>query len=330
MGVRVTPELDTLNSLAVIADLGVEREPDISFDGENYLVVWSDGIFGYDHRVRAARVTPTGAVIDTGIYFGIGAQLEYRPCVDFDGDRYLAVWYNYSDDPHGLFGRFINTQCQLEGDKIEIRIFGYGYPFEPDIAFCDSNYLIVWNEISATVDDDVYGQIVARNGELINGPIPIAISSDYENAPRVCASTDLFLVVWNRNSIVYGQWISILGDLIGGDFRISVTDNDNRNSPDVAISEENALIAWHEYHTNNFDIYGNTTRILSTVENKYEDLRAQYYRTIFIGNKMDIPWILNKRIYDINGCEVNRTRMIPGIYFIEIEDETYIKAVKVE
>ena len=330
MGVRVTPELDTLNSFAVIADLGVEREPDIAFDGNNFLVVWSDGIFGYDHKVRAARVTPDGAVIDTGTYFGIDAHVEFRPCVDFDGNRYFAVWYNYSDDPYGLHGRFINTQCQLDGEAIEIRKVNYGYPFEPDIAFCDSNYLIVWNEMSASVDDDVFGQIVTSNGELINGPILIASSSDYENVPRVCAAADRFLVVWNRNTYVYGQWISTQGELIGGNFLISMIYNDNRNYPDVAISEESALIAWHEYHTNNFDIYGNTTSIVGTIEDKNENLHKQYYSTIFLGDRIDGHYLLGKRIYDISGRRLNKTAIAPGIYFIEIDSKQWMKAIKVK
>jgi hypothetical protein len=328
MGVRVTPGLSVMNAFPVIAEPGVEREPDIAYDGENYLVVWSDGIFGYDHKVRAARVTVSGAVIDTGIDFGAHAYYEYRPCVEFDGDRYLAVWYNYSDDPYGLFARFITTECQLSGEKIEIRLIDYAFSFEPDIAFCDSNYLIVWNEMSPNVDHDVYGQIVGRNGELVNGPVLIAVSPEYENAPRVCAGDSRFLVVWNRNSEVYGQWLSVNGDLIGNNFRISTAGNDNRNSPDVSMCEGNALVAWHEFNTDNFDIFGNTVTDL-VLPDAQAPLFLPYYHTVFSGEDIDILNFSHCRIFDVNGRETGRKKLIPGIYFIEMPGKMFIKLIKI-
>ena len=82
-----------LNTILVKADSEVSREPDIVFGGDNYLVVWSDGTFGGEYKVQAARVTPDGAVLDSGVVFGMGAYCEYRPTVAFDGERYFAVWY---------------------------------------------------------------------------------------------------------------------------------------------------------------------------------------------------------------------------------------------
>jgi hypothetical protein len=49
MGVRVTPDLDTLNTFYVCnpaEDSLMETDPVVTFTGENYLVVWSDEKYG--------------------------------------------------------------------------------------------------------------------------------------------------------------------------------------------------------------------------------------------------------------------------------------------
>ena len=326
---RVTPTLDTINSIPIKADAGVEREPDITFDGTNYVVVWSEGDFGAAHKVRAARVTTEGVVLDTGILFGKDTYLEYRPSIAFDGTRFLAVWYTY-DVPYGVFGRFLNTQAQPDGDAFDIRVTSTGHFFEPDIAYADGKYLIVWYEQTATAGDEIFGQIVTSNGTLLGNVIPIAVGPGYQSNPRICSDDSSFIVVWHQNSKIYGQKVSANGQLIGTNFEISDPTTNERSFPDIASGPDNCLTVWMQYSNGSYDIYGNL------------DIATGLFHTedYFIQNRATIPtlvcgslnYLLNDEsntLYDIAGRKVTSASLAPGVYFLKRGDEILTKIVKV-
>jgi hypothetical protein len=318
-----------LNTILVKADSDVSREPDITFDGDNYLVVWSDGTFGGEHKVQAARVTPDGAVLDSGVVFGMGAYCEYRPAVAFDGQRYFAVWYNYNHNPAGLFGRFISPECQPEGHELAIRILSEGGLLDPDIAFGDSSYLVVWNEPSLYYDDDVYGQLVSVDGDLIGDVIRIAHGSSYQYNARICAGDSLYLVVWNQNSAIYGQWIAMPGQLVGSNFQISDTVSCTRDLPSLAIGNTECLVAWQQFHDDNYDIFANLDIQLGVEQTSEVWQNHEFLGATIISGPLHLPFNVNCRIFDISGRKVEPGHLGPGIYFIEIDGKIVQKVIKI-
>lgn len=316
-----------LNAILIKADSDVSREPDITFDGNNYLVVWSDGTFGGEHKVQAARVTPDGAVLDSGVVFGMGAYCEYRPAVAFDGQRYFAVWYNYAHIPAGLFGRFISPECQPEGHELAIRILSEDALLDPDIAFGDSSYLVVWNEPSLYYDDDVYGQLVSVDGDLIGDVIPIAHGSSCQYNARVCAGDSLYLVVWNQNSAIYGQWIAMSGQLVGSNFQISDTVSCTRDFPSLAIGNTECLVAWQQFHDDNYDIFGNLDIQLGVEQTPGVWQDHEFVGATVISGPLHLPFNVNCRVFDISGRNVEPGHLGPGVYFFMLatEQETMIR-----
>jgi len=330
IGVRVTPDLDTLASIPIKADYGVERDPDVAFDGTNYLVVWSEGIFGGEFKVKAARVTTDGVVIDSGIPFGGGAMFEYKPVVAFDGSRYLSVWYNYSQDPKGIFGRFIDTDCQPQGPVLEIRASNLDHLFDPDIAFCNDNYLIVWNEpLVVGSDDDLLAQLVSKSGVLVGDTIIIATGSKNQLTPRLTVSDNHFLVTWNQESKICGQWLDSNGKLIGGNFEISDPDIYDRSLPDIAFGNNNCLAVWMEYHTDEFDIYGNVDHGIKIKELFTSNINRQVVLpTIMRYNSPQLRSGL--LLYDVSGRRVSTFSLLPGIYFVEKDGRVEQKLIIVK
>ena len=169
---RVTPDMDTINSFEICAKIEIQTYPSVVFDGQNYIVVWSDNNFGGSYYyVAAARVTPGGVVLDTGacITSGVGSS-EYRARIAYDGNRCLVVWPKSSGP---IYGRFINSDCQPEGD---IFIIGFAPAGGPNIAFDGSNYLVVW--YTGTYPGlELYGHLVSPQGALVGSPISIAHGS---------------------------------------------------------------------------------------------------------------------------------------------------------
>ncbi|AKF86337.1 hypothetical protein MFUL124B02_24945 [Myxococcus fulvus 124B02] len=65
------------------------RAPSVAFDGTNHVVAWMEG-----SQVRAARVSPGGAVLDTTPWemSPVESSLEQRPTVVSDGISSLVLW----------------------------------------------------------------------------------------------------------------------------------------------------------------------------------------------------------------------------------------------
>lgn len=325
---RVTPGLDTINSLPVKADAGVEREPDIAFGTSDYIAVWSEGEFGGMHKVRAARITPQGVVLDTGILYGKDSFLEYRPGIDFDGTRFLGIWYNYTE-PYGVFGRFLTDQAQPDGDEFTIRSSDSCHLFQPDIAYAQSKYLVVWNEQTAYTGDEIYGQLIDPQGNLYGDVIPIAVGPGFQSNPRV-AGDNAFLVVWDQNGAICGQWVSPEGMLTGSPFEISDPTNFTRMSADIAFGGQTCLTVWMQFTNDNYDIYGNLDTSVGTHEmdepiGKQRSISATICR-VSLGRFLHGQYVL----YDISGRKIEHEPAGQGIYFLKKDGHTWQKIIVIE
>jgi hypothetical protein len=327
MGVRVTADLDTLHSLAIKADAGVEREPDITFDGNNYIVVWSEGVFASMHKVRATRVTAQGAVLDSGIPFGKDSYLEYRPSIAFDGARCLAVWYNYTT-PLGVFGRFLNDQAQPDGDAFEITVSSNIHLYQPDIAFAGDRYLVVWNEQTPYTGDDIFGQIIDPFGTLHGNVIPIGVGPGYESNPRVAGGA-AFLVVWDQNGKIMGQRISAQGQLVGVNFEISDTSSNDRLSADIAAGTENYLAAWMQYNNNSYDIFGNLDVALGINRVREDRITPDHLEATIVKGSLARYLVGESTLYDVTGRRIDHESITTGIYFLKKGGKITTKIIKV-
>ena len=280
------------------------------------------------HKVRAARVTTQGAVLDSGIFFGKDSYLEYHPSVSFGGGHRLAVWYAY-DAPYGVFGRFLNEQARPVGDAFEITLSQANHYYNPDIAYTNGRFLIVWNEQTTYAGDEIFGQIVDTCGVLINDCIPIAVGPGYQSMPRVTAD-NTFLTIWSQDGNIHGQRISPDGQLIGEELQISDPFSGDRSSPDIAIGEENCLAVWMQYDINSYDIFGNLD-MTAGIHELQEILLHENHAgpTILTGSLQQYLSRENTVVYDISGRRIRYETFSPGVYFIIDDTQHVTKIVKV-
>jgi hypothetical protein len=73
---------------------GLQQNPVVASDGENFLVVWEDfGTHWPDAHIFATRVSSAGQVLDPGgIEIAYTYDTEEHPSVTFDGRNYLVSW----------------------------------------------------------------------------------------------------------------------------------------------------------------------------------------------------------------------------------------------
>jgi hypothetical protein len=268
--VRVTPEMDTINSFEICPKFLIQTYPAVAFDGQNYIVVWSDNNFGGSYYyLAAARVTPGGVVLDTGacISSGTGSS-EYRAKIAYDGNRSLVVWPKSSGP---IYGRFINSQCQPEGNVFVIASAPAG---GPDIAFDGTNYLVVYF-VGTYPTLELYGQLVSTQGALVGGPISIALGSECHRWADIVFDGANYLVVWqtglnNAGQKIYGQFIGADGSLVGGNFMICDNTSQERWWSAIAVSDSNFIAVWGQGYGSACNIWGNVDVAITGVNEDEE------------------------------------------------------------
>jgi len=316
--VRVTPDLDTLNTFYICnpaEDSFMETDPAITFTGENYLVVWSDEKYGPSNTFHpfAARVTPSGVVLDSGVKVSTSNGYEYRPNVADDGTRSLVVW---SGSSNGSYGRFVNRDGLPEGEVFQV---ASGTASGPNLCFGDSCYLVVWHE-GTYPSLQLYGSLVSKQGDLIGSTIPIATEPGCNRWAALAYDGQNFLTVWmsgenNLPETIFGRFIANDGSLVGDRFPVSGTSAVMRWWPALAFSDSNCLVAWEQ--GTGYDVYGNVdVHVTGVAEPSSGPATARARRpSVVSGGISDrVP------LYDALGRRSQALK--PGVYFTREAGQT--------
>lgn len=302
----------------------MQANPAVAFNGTNYIVTWNDRRFAIN-RIVASRVTPAGAVLDTGNVIGAVGVDEQCPDIEYDGSRCLAVWGRYTA-PFGVDGRFVNAQA-LPVDTV-MRIANtatYKY-MNPKLATSGSRYLVVWNDMNMlTYDYSVYGQLMSAQGQLIGSQITIAEEDSPEKTPQVIYDGSKFLVAWDDSGVIKGRFIDTLGQLMGMSFNISATSSWMRSFPWISASTTNYLVAWEEARATK-DIYANLDMAIGIHEFEFDRKPLSESNTTTYCNSLK-DYSEGCDIYNIAGMPIDPLHAGSGIYFVKHEQTGSIKKI---
>jgi len=186
-GARITPDGQILGGLEITSnEMGV-YPPDVTFGGQNYLVVWTD----YRNEradIYAARVSRDGEVLDpAGI--PIDTSIDYDkqgPAVSFDGTNYFVVYSRTTPDwSYDIYGKRVNQAGNVLEPPIPIST-AEDDQYSPSLDFDGTKYLIVWQDFR-TMELDIYGARILPSGILLdtNG-IPFITQPEGRFCPMVC------------------------------------------------------------------------------------------------------------------------------------------------
>ncbi len=234
-----------------------QADPQVAFDGRNFLVVWSDDRLRPDpddpqDDVFGARVTRAGVVLDRdGIRISTAAEQQLDPSVAFDGSRFLVVWTDTGSGSGDISGaRMTTTGMVLDANGFVISSGPKGQG-DPVVAFDGTRYLVAWSEESGELYD-IFGARVSRAGKTLD-PKPIRISRGGRawDAPAVAFGDENYLVAWTDWETGYSQ--DILGARVsrGGSVLdpqgvlIARSENDD-GGQSVAFDGSNYLVVWTE------------------------------------------------------------------------------------
>ncbi|MDH5186830.1 MAG: hypothetical protein OEW70_07200, partial [candidate division WOR-3 bacterium] len=231
-----------------------EENPEVGFDGTNYLVIWEDYTLDEDNAdICGARISQDGTLLDTNIIFITTAQGYQRwPDISFDGTNYLVVWLAEGGEIHGA--RVNQNGVVLDPNGFLISPDANTDEWGPSIAFDGTNYFVVW-ELGT-----IYGARVNQDGIVLdtNG---IAICTTGNSYPSVAFGQTDYFVVWTderSNTLdIYGARVSPDGIVLDtNSIPISAAER-SQYDPSVAFDGTNFLVVWGDKRNNDTSyVYG--------------------------------------------------------------------------
>ncbi|MGD9140634.1 MAG: T9SS type A sorting domain-containing protein [bacterium] len=243
----------------------------VAFDGTNYLVVWADYRSRSSYDVFGARVALDGTVLDPGGFI-ISAAEDYQdsPAVAFDGTNYLVVWTDRRSGSSDIYGSRVSPGgTVLDPDGIPV-CTGTGSQAEVGIAFCDSNYLVVWTD-TRDLNENIYGGRVAPDGTVLDGAgTPICTDTATQRYPAASSNGAGWLVVWQDRRAgqpdIYGARVTPGGMALDAGGIPMATDTADETYPAVTYNGIDCMVVWGvDAGTNYYDVYGTRVDTSGTV-----------------------------------------------------------------
>jgi hypothetical protein len=263
-GSRVASDGAVLDSAGIIVSESAtdELNPDITFNGTDYLVVWDDEQGATSRDIYAARVATDGTVIDsTAIAVCTFASQQELAAASSDGSNYFVVWIDFrGGGTWDAYGARIDSAGNVL-DPGGVPIWTYAsQQYAVDVAFNGTNYLVAWHD-SRNGPKDIYGIRVATDGTSPDaGAFAISTAAAHQSQPEVAYGAGYFLAVWHewRSSTGYdirGVRVTPGGTVLDpGGIAISAGPGDELN-PAVAFDGTNYLVVWQDGRSGSYDIY---------------------------------------------------------------------------
>ncbi|MBW6515458.1 MAG: T9SS type A sorting domain-containing protein [Candidatus Cloacimonetes bacterium] len=266
-----------------------------AYDGENYLVIWQEGMPTQEAHIRAQFVSSTGTLI--GQNFSIrppdlpANTAQIYPDIVFDGTKYFVDWDDSRTGSRCIYAQFVSPAGDMVGDNIIITT-EVANQFLVQTAFNGTHFLVVWADSRDNPNNkSIYGQLVDTSGNLVGDHIPISIvvGNMERSWPDIGSNGSQFLVTWQQDFYrsssrsfenrereeihiaagvdvsdrqqlwydVYGRVINANGSFATDEIPIC-TAIYHQDEPAVASDMQDFLVAWEDSRNQNqyYDIYG--------------------------------------------------------------------------
>jgi phosphoribosylformylglycinamidine (FGAM) synthase PurS component len=263
-GARVSQSGEVLDPEGIAISTGAfwHEVPCVSYDGTNWLIVWSDARSGYN--IYGARVSQDGVVLDPeGIAISTGASWQGLPCVSHDGTNYLVVWQDYRNDyyPEIYGARVSQDGVVLDPEGIAISTGAFWHEV-PCVSHDGINYLVVWQDWRGG-EYDIYGSRVSQDGEVLDPEgIPISTAIEKQGYPSVVFDGANWFVVWEDYRYQYHYDICATrvgqnGVVLDPEGILISTAAHWQEHSFVAFDGTNYLVVWQDWRScADDDIYG--------------------------------------------------------------------------
>jgi hypothetical protein len=260
------------DDLQISTGTGIGEKAAVAFDGNRYLVVWTQyNAAPYHADIYGRFLTRAGAC--DGDPFLISTTYRNNnqnyPAVAFNGEKYLVVWWSNTDPGYNtILGKTIGVDGSLGAENL---ICDRENANNPQVASDGTNFLVVWTDNRnygiAGNYNDIYGQRVDGSGTLLGANFPISPLPRYQAFAAIGYGGGRYLVTWfdSPDSNYTGSDIDLYAALVDSagtvtsQFPISTAPGQQAfwNPNGISFDGTNFLVVWQDQRSGHGEIYGN-------------------------------------------------------------------------
>jgi hypothetical protein len=255
-GISISAPTDLLDSKKLR-----QTSPAVAFDGTNYLVVWAElrNVDGNPQppipSTQAARVSPSGQVLDRFPLDETGAGWNVDVEVAFGEGVFLVVWENANQGPSGDIRSTRVSPAGVVLDPaprpaLNDNESGSDFAQAPSVAHGASGFEVVWHQDPFTrLTADIYGTHVSAAGAVARPATVISAAADAQRTPDIAWQDGTYLVVWqdHRNggpgTQIYGSRLDDAGAALDPSGIVVSHDPAGEGAPSVAANGV-FFVAW--------------------------------------------------------------------------------------
>lgn len=195
---------------------GAQTNPDVVFDGTDFVVVWGEAGVPSGSDIRGARVSTAGVVRDpAGITISNAADDQWAPKVAFNGSVLLVAWNDHRtpDFDADTYGGLVSPDGIVLTDPSTNIAIRPGYVLG-DVASDGTNFVVAVTGPYPTLEDS-YRSLVATSvsGDGQVGP-PVDLHETGTANPSVAFDGTVYLFVW-EDYIVAPDLVTEQPDIYG-------------------------------------------------------------------------------------------------------------------
>jgi hypothetical protein len=353
---RVSPAGVVLDPSGIPVSVAANPQsyPAVAFNGTNFLIVWQDARSGSFSDIYAARVTPSGTVLDpSGIPVSTAANDQWYPVCASDGSDFLVAWQDFRSGSYDVYGaRVTSAGMVLDPSGIPVSTAANSQSY-PVLGYDGANFLVAWADDRARVDNtDIYCARVSAAGSVLDPDgVEVCAAADNQTHPAVCFDGVNSLIVWtderNGSGDIYGAWVTPGGGVLGGG--AVVRGEGNQTYPAVARATGGQIMMVYEGWTwtvagrayNGYRTWGKLDPVPGVEEPTLVSLPAFHDGTIMVRGVLFLPPMTDggntssRALLDASGRWVadlypgpNDIRYLsPGVYFLR-EAQAQAQAVR--
>ncbi|MCP3105122.1 hypothetical protein LZ198_40270 [Myxococcus sp. K15C18031901] len=186
-----------------------------AFDGQQFLVVWTDFRNGSNNPdVFAARVSVDGVVLDRpNLPIAVAAGRQEAASVASTGQGFLVVWqHETANQVTDVFAAPVSSEGVV-GAAAPLGAAASASVQEklPGVASDGSTYFVVWHGVAPGATSVVSGARVSASGGALDTAQLLSAEVSMEYTPAVAFAEGVHLVVWADDRGTRGKAFDILG-----------------------------------------------------------------------------------------------------------------------
>ncbi|AKT42693.1 hypothetical protein [Chondromyces crocatus] len=245
-----------------VQSASAQRHPSVAFDGENFVVAWSDGRNGHQGRsfdIYATRVSPSAQVLDPqGVLLTAStffndygpAQFDQQPRVAFDGEKAVVGYLNCNGSELEYVcvtaaSRLSRAGVALDATPLNPQMAHYLWPERansPPLISGDGEVLIVEPLALATAHIDQSGQVTS-DFDIDEGWSYLGSGNDVTTSAS-SGSEHLYLHVTHGGQ-VQGIRLALDGTPLDGGARFTITPPGSQAASVAATYDgEDYVVVW--------------------------------------------------------------------------------------